>query len=69
MFYEVRILDHKGDTKKVLSSKFLSKRYWNAFFKSTCKTEARKKSTGNGENKPDKNHKVSYENLKFSEDC
>ena len=32
MFYEVRILDSKGNIKKVLSSKKLSKKYWNGFF-------------------------------------
>ena len=31
MFYKVRILDRRGKTKKVLSSKFLSKRHWNLF--------------------------------------
>lgn len=32
MFYEVRILDSSGKVKKVLSSKRLSKKYWNGFF-------------------------------------
>ncbi|MBI4384799.1 MAG: hypothetical protein HY579_12290 [Nitrospinae bacterium] len=31
MFYEVRILDPKGKIKKVLTSKELSKRYWQDF--------------------------------------
>ena len=33
MFHEVKILDKKGKVKKVLSSKKLSKNYWNSFFK------------------------------------
>ena len=45
MFHEVRILDNKGSTKKVLSSKFLSKRYWNLFFQDTSQSEGSKKST------------------------
>ena len=44
MFNTVRILDHKGKTKKVLSKKFLSKRHWNAFYENTSKTEAPKNS-------------------------
>ena len=31
MFYEVRILDRKGNIKKVLSSRELSKHYWEDF--------------------------------------
>ncbi|MBI4389092.1 MAG: hypothetical protein HY580_02845 [Nitrospinae bacterium] len=31
MFYEVRILDPKGKIKRVLTSKELSKRYWQGF--------------------------------------
>jgi hypothetical protein len=31
MFYEVRVLDRKGNVKKVLSSKELSRHYWNDF--------------------------------------
>ena len=68
MFHEVRILDRKGNTKKVLSSKFLSKRYWNSFFESAGKTESSKKSRTKAENKSDKKNKASYENLYFSED-
>ena len=33
MFHEVKILDKKGKVKKILSSKKLSKDYWNSFFK------------------------------------
>ena len=33
MFHEVKILDKKRKVKKVLSSKKLSKDYWNSFFK------------------------------------
>ena len=43
MFHEVRILDDKGNTKKVLSRKLLSKRHWNSFFKSADKTGVSKK--------------------------
>ena len=32
MFHEVKIFDKKGKVKKVLSSKKLSKDYWNFFF-------------------------------------
>ena len=32
MFHEVKIFDKKGKVKKVLSSKKLSKEYWNSFF-------------------------------------
>ena len=32
MFHEVKIFDKKGKVKKVLSSKKLSKDYWNSFF-------------------------------------
>jgi hypothetical protein len=33
MFYEVRILNSKGDLKKVVSTQELSKAHWNAFNK------------------------------------
>ncbi len=32
MFYEVRILDSKGNVKKILSSKKLSSGYWKGFY-------------------------------------
>ncbi|MBT5471496.1 MAG: hypothetical protein HOK41_12910 [Nitrospina sp.] len=32
MFNEVKIFDKEGKVKKVLSSKKLSKDYWNSFF-------------------------------------
>ena len=32
MFHEVKIFDKNGKVKKVLSSKKLSKDYWNSFF-------------------------------------
>jgi hypothetical protein len=32
MFHEVKIFNKKGQVKKVLSSKKLSKDYWNSFF-------------------------------------
>ena len=44
MFYEVHILDRRGKTKKVLSSKFLSKRHWNLFSETTNRKAALKKS-------------------------
>ncbi len=31
MFYEVRVFDPKGQMKKVLSGKQLSKKYWDDF--------------------------------------
>ena len=40
IFYEVRIFNQKTKTKKVLSSKLLSKRYWNAFNKNNRNTES-----------------------------
>ena len=33
MFHQVKIFDKKGKIKKTLSSKKLSKDYWNSFFK------------------------------------
>ena len=33
MFHQVKIFYKKGKVKKVLSSKKLSKNYWNSFFK------------------------------------
>ena len=33
MFHQVKVFDKKGKVKKVLSSKKLSKDYWNLFFK------------------------------------
>ena len=33
LFHQVKIFDKKGKVKKVLSSKKLSKDYWNSFFK------------------------------------
>ena len=68
MFHEVRILDRKGNIKKVLSSKFLSKRYWNSFFENTSKTGVSKKSEIKEKYNPDKKSKVSYEDLYFAED-
>ena len=32
MFHEVKIFDKKGKVKKILSSKKLSKNYWNSFY-------------------------------------
>jgi len=32
MFHEVKIFDKKGKVKKILSSKKLSKDYWNSFY-------------------------------------
>ena len=44
MFYEVHILDRRGKIKKVLSSKFLSKRHWNLFPETTSRKAGLKKS-------------------------
>ena len=55
MFYEVHILDRRGKTKKVLSSKFLSKRHWDLFFESTSKKTAPKKPQVKIEQTPLKN--------------
>ena len=43
MFHQVKIFDKKGKVKKVLSSKNLSKDYWNSFFKmgETTKSKGR----------------------------
>ncbi len=37
MLNEVRVFDQKGNLKKVLSSKFLSKRHWKNFETSVIK--------------------------------
>ena len=55
MFYEVHILDRRGKTKKVLSSKFLSKRHWDLFFESTSRKTALKKPQVKIEQTPLKN--------------
>ena len=68
MFHEVRVLDCKGNTKKVLPSKLLSKRYWNSFFKSATKAEVSKKYKAKEENKYDKKIKDSYENPDLTQD-
>ena len=60
MFHEVRVLDNKGKTKKVLSSKFLSNKYWSLFFESVSKTEVPKKPHINVKNKSYKKTKVNY---------
>jgi len=44
MFHKVRILDREGNTKKVLSSKVLSKTYWNSILENSSKTEVSMKS-------------------------
>ena len=53
IFYEVRIFNQKKQTKKVLSSKLLSKRYWNAFNKNNRNTESPNQTRFKKENKPD----------------
>ena len=45
MFHEVKIFDKKGKVKKVLSSKKLSKEYWNSFFNNPL-SEAKGKGRG-----------------------
>ena len=40
IFYEVRIFNQKRKTKKILSSKVLSKRYWNTFYENTKNTKS-----------------------------
>ena len=52
IFYEVRIFNQKKQTKKVLSSKLLSKRYWNAFNKNNRSTESPNQTRFKKENKP-----------------
>ena len=56
MFYEVHILDRRGKTKKVLSSKFLSKRHWDLFPETTSRKAALKKSQIKIEQTPLKNY-------------
>ena len=56
MFYEVHILDRRGKTKKVLSSKFLSKRHWDLFPETTSRKVALKKSQIKIEQTPLKNY-------------
>jgi len=43
IFYEVRIFNQKRKTKKILSSKVLSKRYWNAFHENSRNTKSPEK--------------------------
>ena len=59
MFHEVRILDAKGNQKKVLSSKLLSKKYWVSFFDNASNSETAKNANIKPENKPGKKSKVS----------
>lgn len=68
MFHKVRILDRKGNIKKVLSGKFLSKRYWNSFFEHSGKIEASKKSKAKKENKSELKMNMNYQNIYLSED-
>ncbi|KMP10613.1 hypothetical protein UR09_05490 [Candidatus Nitromaritima sp. SCGC AAA799-A02] len=65
MFYEVRILDHKGKIKKVLSSKSLSKRYWKSFFDNTGGAKALKKSKVKKEKNQGQSNKINYEDMYF----
>ena len=68
MFYEVRILDRKGHIKKVLSSKDLSKRYWDGFESHFGQTTSQPKKKGL---KTSRRQKVPYrkrnENLEFTD--
>ena len=68
MFYEVRVLDRKGKIKKVLSSKSLSKRYWDSFFDGSGPEETPKKSKTRTGFNSDGNSKVGYKNLYIPED-
>ena len=61
MFHEVKIFDKKGNVKKVLSSKKLSKNYWNSFFNNPF-SEAMDKKKGRPR-KPQKNVDCDDENL------
>jgi hypothetical protein len=68
MFYEVRVLDDKGKIKKVLSSKSLSKRYWNSFFEGPGATDMLKKSKIKKGFEPNSKSKAGYKNLYISDD-
>jgi hypothetical protein len=61
MFHEVKIFDKKGKVKKVLSSKNLSKEYWNSFFNNPLRESMQKKKGRPA--KPDKNIDFDDENL------
>lgn len=61
MFHEVKIFDKKGKVKKVLSSKKLSKEYWNSFFNNPM-SDAMQKGKGRGR-KPQKSADYDDENL------
>ena len=63
MFHEVRILDPNGKVKKVLSSKILSRRYWESFFEHP----GAGKKAGKPGPKPKKGDKE-YDESFFSED-
>lgn len=66
MFYEVRILDRKGQLKKVLSANSLSKRYWKSFFEKASGTEALKKPRTKKINKP-RRGMIDYKDLYVSD--
>ena len=69
MFNEVRILDAKGKVKKVVSSKVLSRKYWQSFFDRPVSGAPAKNTNGRGRKskKTDSPNVDLYESF-FSED-
>ena len=59
MFHEVKIFDKKGKVKKVLSSKKLSIKYWDSFFRNPL-SESMQKKKGRG--------RKSQENVDFDDE-
>ncbi len=64
MFHPVKVLDPKGNIKKVLSSKLLSRRYWDSFFSAQGGTQSAKK---NNSRKGRKQDSLQYEDIHFSD--
>ena len=52
MFYEVKVFDAKGELKKVLSPKKLSKRFWKEGGQNLIDFTDKEKGTTNTDNSP-----------------
>ena len=71
MFYPVKIFNSKGEVKKILTPKSLSKQYWGDFFNQDIKSQSYKmkvkgrKIQKKTEAQEDQN--INYEDVYFSE--